>query len=116
MSSSVPRVFIDSLIVIIGSRLDFTDVGDNILDKLAEACDVATFGVNQQDVLDESYRKAGKLDSKFFSPKFNFDGSGLRDIIRNDLLEGTKAEQNIRAELYKLNVYGIVFFISCTIL
>ncbi|KAK7682335.1 hypothetical protein QCA50_014540 [Cerrena zonata] len=90
----------------IGHRLDFTDVDDNILDKLAEACDVATFGVNQQDVLDESYRKAGKLDSKFFSPKFNFDGSGLRDIIRNDLLEGTKAEQNIRAELYKLNVYG----------
>ncbi|KAK7689985.1 hypothetical protein QCA50_006626 [Cerrena zonata] len=90
----------------ISHRLNFTDVDDDTLNKLAETCDMATFGVNQQDVLDESYRKAGKLDSEFFAPKFNFDGSGLRDIIRNDLLEGTKAERNIRAELYKLNVYG----------
>lgn len=109
-------MFIGPLMVVIDSRLDFTDVDDDTLNELAEACDVATFGVNQENVLDESYRKAGKLDSKFFAPKFNFDGSGLRDIIKSDLLEGKKAEQDIRAELYKLNVYGIVSCVRYTAL
>ncbi|CAL1709142.1 unnamed protein product [Somion occarium] len=90
----------------ISHRLDFANVDDEILKKLAETCDVATFGLNKKDVLDESYRKAGKLDSKFFAPKLDFDSSGLREIIRDDLLEGPKAKENIRAELYKLNVYG----------
>ncbi|EED79503.1 predicted protein, partial [Postia placenta Mad-698-R] len=76
------------------------------LRQLAEACDVATFGVNNQDVHDESYRKAGKLDSANFSLKLDLAGSGLLDVIRDNLLEGHGEAKSIRAELYKLNVYG----------
>ena len=32
------------------------------LEQLTQACVPATFGVNEKDVLDETYRKAGKLD------------------------------------------------------
>lgn len=77
-----------------------------VLEELAQACDIATFGVNQQDTLDESYRKAGKLDSQYFAPKFDLQRSGLVGLIQDDLLEGPRASNEIRAELYKLNVYG----------
>lgn len=79
---------------------------DEQMRQLAEACDVATFGVNNQDVHDESYRKAGKLDSTNFALKLDLAGSGLLDVIRGDLLEGHGETKSIRAELYKLNVYG----------
>ena len=36
------------------------------LEKLAAACQPATFGVNQADVLDESYRKAGTMNTGNF--------------------------------------------------
>lgn len=73
---------------------------------------MATFGVNQQDVLDESYRKAGKLDASAFAAKFHPEGSSLLDSVRGFLLEG-HADTSIRVEAYKLNVYGVAFYVSC---
>lgn len=73
---------------------------------MSQACDPATFGVDKKDVLDESYRKAGKLDVANFATKFNVARTGLVELIRSELLEGEGARKGIDVELYKLNVYG----------
>ena len=87
-------------------RLDFTKATDADVQHLSETCDVASFGVNHEDVVDETYRKAGKLDSEFFAVKFSLESSGLSQIIRDSLLEGSQAKLPVRAEPYKINVYG----------
>ncbi|KAL5519830.1 hypothetical protein ACEPAG_1490 [Sanghuangporus baumii] len=86
-------------------RVDFNDANDDQLQHLSETCDKATFGLNQADVLDESYRKAGKLDSMHFSTKLDLEESDLMDVVRYNLLEGHDSNYPIKAELYKLNVY-----------
>ncbi|KDR78105.1 hypothetical protein GALMADRAFT_1301839 [Galerina marginata CBS 339.88] len=86
--------------------LNFANATETQLSSLAEACQQATFGVNQKDVLDESYRKAGKLDSTEFATQFSPLSSGIVDTIRESLLQGEHAEKSIKVELYKLNVYG----------
>ena len=58
------------------------------------------------DVLDESYRKAGKLDVVNFSTKFKLEKSGIMNTVRAALLEGHDSNRPVEAELYKLNVYG----------
>lgn len=76
------------------------------LEHLERTCDPATFGVDDRDVLDESYRKAGKLDNQHFA--FNLDAGrvGLLEAIRMGLFPGRDERKAIHAELYKLNVYG----------
>lgn len=82
------------------------ETSEEQLEDLSRACDPATFGANQKDVLDESYRKARKLDAGSFALTFNLQGSGLIDIIRSELLGGDVSNKEIVAEGYKLNVYG----------
>lgn len=84
------------------------DPSPDELSRLAETCDPATFGLNRQDVLDESYRKAGKLDNTNFALKFDVERSGLIDVIRSDFLEERDERRPVKAELYKLNVYGML--------
>ncbi|KAJ7093401.1 hypothetical protein B0H15DRAFT_905261 [Mycena belliarum] len=76
--------------------------------EMAAACEPAPFGANQVNVLDESYRKAGKMDLSKFAARFDVVASGLLDAISPDILDGQNAanEQVLRAEMYKLNVYG----------
>ncbi|EJD46053.1 hypothetical protein AURDEDRAFT_103079, partial [Auricularia subglabra TFB-10046 SS5] len=76
------------------------------LDKLAALCQPATFGMNQEDVLDESYRKAGKLDNKDFAINIDLARSGLLQAVHDALFSWEASPRNIQAELYKLNVYG----------
>ena len=57
-------------------------------------------------MLDETYRKAGKMDSERFSPMLDLHQTDLMKLIRGYLLEGTDSTEGIKAELYKLNVYG----------
>jgi hypothetical protein len=76
------------------------------LDLLTEECDQATFGLNHTDVLDESYRKAGKLDKSHFACNFNPERLGLIDAVLSTLLEGHDEDKKVEVELYKLNVYG----------
>ncbi|KAI6046671.1 hypothetical protein EDC04DRAFT_3052548, partial [Pisolithus marmoratus] len=76
------------------------------LDRLAVACQPATFGINSEDVYDESYRKAGKMDPAEFAVSFDVEDSGLVDVVRQGLLEGVNEKREIKMELYKLNVYG----------
>ncbi|KAJ7675293.1 hypothetical protein B0H17DRAFT_946090 [Mycena rosella] len=78
------------------------------LAELAAACEPASFGVNQKDVLDESYRKAGKMDLTRFAARLDVVASGIIDAISPDILdeEDAEGEKVLRAEMYKLNVYG----------
>ena len=88
------------------SLIDFsTAVSDAQLEHLAQACQPATFGVQQQDVLDESYRKAGKMDAANFSTNFNPNNTGIMQAIRDLLVKNP--ESSIQVELHKLNVYGM---------
>lgn len=90
----------------IGRCIDLAHATITQLEELTDACLPATFGVNQEDVYDENYRKAGKLDTANFEVKVNLELSGIVDIIKYDLLEGRESTRSISTELYKLNVYG----------
>ena len=79
---------------------------------LEQACEAATFGRNQENVLDESYRKAGKMDVENFMSGLDLDESGLLDVVRAGLLTGDQEDKPVKAELYKLNVYGQSSFVS----
>lgn len=92
------------------SRIDFLRASEEELQRLSSTCDPATFGLDQKDVLDETYRKAGKLDSAYFATKLDVVSSGLMEAVRFDLLPGHQCQRQIRAELYKLNVYGRSFW------
>lgn len=86
------------------------------LSKLVRACDPATFGLGGKDVLDTTYRKAGKMDKEDFSTNFHPSDFGIVDAISQALLPGysmlSKNQENpesdelmgVVAELYKLNV------------
>ncbi|KAI0271798.1 hypothetical protein BGY98DRAFT_1189584 [Russula aff. rugulosa BPL654] len=76
------------------------------LEQLTQACEPASFGVKQETVLDETYRKAGKIDSECFASMLDPPSTDLIKIIRGYLLEGLQSEKGIKAELYKLNIYG----------
>lgn len=92
--------------------MNLFNASDKAIQELTDACDVASFGRNGDDVVDESYRKAGKLDRTQFATTFDLEGSGVMHHIRNILLEGHGPAAAIRPELYKLNVYGECIIIA----
>ena len=59
-----------------------------------------------KDVMDLSYRKAGKMDTDDFMTRFDPERLGLSELVRGELLEGEEDKKGLRTELYKLNVYG----------
>ncbi|KAI0355263.1 hypothetical protein OH77DRAFT_1403728 [Trametes cingulata] len=87
-------------------RVDFLHASQAALDDLEKSCDRATFGVAQTDVLDTTYRKAGKLDRDHFAINFDVERTGLLEAVRTGLFTGKDQKRPIRAELYKLNIYG----------
>ncbi|KAH7919487.1 hypothetical protein BV22DRAFT_1040831 [Leucogyrophana mollusca] len=87
-------------------RVDLSRPSTTQMQALVKACEPATFGRDQEDVLDETYRKAGKLDTPAFATLFSAENAGLVDIIRANLLQGDIEKRDIRLEMYKLNVYG----------
>ncbi|OAL43424.1 hypothetical protein IQ07DRAFT_579984 [Pyrenochaeta sp. DS3sAY3a] len=77
--------------------------------RLLTACQPASFGRGTQEVLDEKYRKAGKLDRTSFATTFCPYEAGIVDVVGQLLLPQATQDENsrsIRAELYKLNVYS----------
>ncbi|TEB32369.1 hypothetical protein FA13DRAFT_1773730 [Coprinellus micaceus] len=88
--------------------LDFTSgaLKDEDIQRLVEASERATFGRNNEDVLDESYRKAWKMDISQFASQFDVSKTGILDIVHDQLLHYSKSTKNLEAHLYKLNVYG----------
>ena len=84
----------------------------SMLDGLINGCQPATFGLEGKDVLDESYRKATKLEASAFSTSFHPHDCGIIESIQQILLPSTIpggqaigiGPQGARAELYNLNV------------
>jgi hypothetical protein len=78
---------------------------DDPLAKLLQGTSPAGFGYQGKNVIDESYRKASKLDTSAFSTDFCPYEAGIIDVIGQALLPQRPSQyQGIRAELYKLNV------------
>ncbi|KAJ6509859.1 hypothetical protein DFH09DRAFT_1100581 [Mycena vulgaris] len=65
-----------------------TATGDE-LEAMAAVCQPATFGVNQSDVLDKVYRKAGEMNLARFSARLDGVASGLIDAP--EMLDGQDA-------------------------
>lgn len=91
-------------------RLPLTaDATQESLGLLLNACQPATFGFGNQEVLDEEYRKAGKMDPNDFCTDFNPYEHGIVDTINQALAQGSHSAGKglgVKAELYKLNVYS----------
>ncbi|KAJ3501293.1 hypothetical protein NMY22_g18978 [Coprinellus aureogranulatus] len=79
---------------------------DEDIQMLAKASEKATFGRNKEDVLDETYRKAWKMDTTQFSTQFDVVRSGILDIVHDQLLHYENNTKKLEADLFKLNVYG----------
>ena len=97
----------------LGEKVVFSDEIQETaaLSVLVRDCQPATFGRGQQDILDESYRKAGKLDPTQFSTNFCPYETGIIDAVTTVLLNETVGENDqvsmgVWAELYKLNVWA----------
>lgn len=92
-----------------GSVLSFpiTPADMKPLNALLNACSPASFGRGSEEVLDESYRKASKLDIADFLTDFCPYKSRIVDVIAQLLLPSITSERRgVEAELYKLNVYS----------
>jgi hypothetical protein len=96
-----------------GGKVTFPSSDSSELEQLLKACTPATFGSGGKDILDETYRKAGKLDRANFSVDFHPHDYGILDAIAQTLLpstyplgikEGREEHGGVKAELYKLNV------------
>lgn len=82
-------------------------INQDAVSNLSGACQPATFGLNKEDVLDETYRKAGKLDGDKIAWRFNpSDKDGFVNQVASTLFPWETLKTGIRFELYKLNVYG----------
>lgn len=79
----------------------------NAFHQMLKDCQPATFGKGSEEVLDEAYRKAGKLDVTEFCTDFNLANHAVMNTVTQALvcsaLVGDELN-GVRAELYKLNV------------
>ncbi|KAI0291795.1 hypothetical protein B0F90DRAFT_1648009, partial [Multifurca ochricompacta] len=87
-------------------RINLANPTFNELEQLEKACEPASFGKKKEEVMDENYRKARKMDPDYFATPLVPDRTELVKIVRNYLLEGESSKRDINLELYKLNVYG----------
>lgn len=53
--------------------------------QLLRDCQPATFGLNNKDVLDGTYRKAGKINERRFCTKFSRYEHGIIDTVVQSL-------------------------------
>ncbi|KAL3419488.1 oxidoreductase [Phlyctema vagabunda] len=99
------------------SKIQFPVLSEDDAQELLKACAPATFGLNGEDVLDETYRKAGKLDRSQFCVDWHPTDCGIVDAIKQALLpeirkpdlKGCNTSEEhwgVVAELYKLNIYS----------
>lgn len=86
----------------------------SVLHALLAASKPASFGRGNEEVVDETYRKATKLDTTDFLTDFCPYKAGIIDIISQMLLPALQSGINskrferrgVEAQLYKLNVYS----------
>ncbi|KAF5328286.1 hypothetical protein D9758_018168 [Tetrapyrgos nigripes] len=108
--SGVCPVPSDSMVLYYGvdeqaRRIDLSNATPEQLAHLTNVCENATFGRGQQDVFDQSYRKARKLDTSSFISGLERNDH-IPEIVNK--LTHILIKQNdkvLRSELYKLNIY-----------
>jgi hypothetical protein len=84
--------------------------GNAILQGLIDDMEPASFGFQGKDIVDDSYRKAVKLDTSAFATNFCPYKVGIIDTLGHALLPIWKAPfQGIYADLHKLNVSRVGF-------
>ena len=88
------------------SRIDFSKAGTDDLAALYNACKPASFGLNGETILDDTYRKAKKMDLDAFPTLFDPRNLGILERVSRGLLTRTRGPGITEMELYKLNVYG----------
>ncbi|RDB15213.1 hypothetical protein Hypma_004836 [Hypsizygus marmoreus] len=86
--------------------IDFSHPTQDSLKALEEACEPATCGVGQHNVVGEFHHKPRKMATSNFAPKFDVRDSLLVDRIHTQLMDGANERKLIKAELDELNVYG----------
>ncbi|KAE8374846.1 hypothetical protein BDV26DRAFT_269247 [Aspergillus bertholletiae] len=95
--------------------LDHTsaDSSPAALQDLVSDCSPATFGRGSEDILDTSYRQAGKMEPAKFTATFHPADFRIITLIERILLPSVSTDtenslrgRSISAELYKLNVYS----------
>ena len=88
--------------------LPIKDADAGGVEALLAACSPASFGRGGQDVFDESYRRATKLDVEKFLSSFCPYTTGIMDVVAQLLLPSAVGSEprGVKAELYKLNVYS----------
>ncbi|KAK4160826.1 hypothetical protein QBC43DRAFT_347009 [Cladorrhinum sp. PSN259] len=72
--------------------------------KFIEDSEPATYGVGNEKVYDETYRKAGTMSADRFSTSFNLSEWGIMEAVSQALVHGPHG--GIKAELYNVNVYS----------
>ncbi|KAK5714856.1 hypothetical protein LTR17_016966 [Elasticomyces elasticus] len=83
------------------------DANSDAFKKLLVACTPASFGRDGENVVDESYRKAGKLDVAAFCSDFcPYTTGTINNVVNQLLVPSLNAHRSVKAELYKLNVYS----------
>ncbi|KIK57157.1 hypothetical protein GYMLUDRAFT_229413 [Collybiopsis luxurians FD-317 M1] len=91
---------------VLASALNMANASEQELASLISVCEAAPFGRGTETVLDESYRKALKLDLSQFATPFDLAGTSILHQIQQDLVDiDTSLRRRIRAEPYKLNIY-----------
>ena len=83
-----------------------SDADKVAFDQLLIDCEPALFGKGGENVLDETYRKAGDMDSSRICTSFNLAETSIMDTISQVLGQSDQTRQigGVRAQLYKLNV------------
>lgn len=74
--------------------LPLSSTSSEHLDALVKACQPASFGRGNEEVLDESYRKAGKLDRAAFATTFFPYEAGIVDVVSQLLVPQTKQDKH----------------------
>jgi hypothetical protein len=84
------------------------------LEQLAQACEPAFFENDQGNVVDETYHKAGMMDSERFSLMLDPVHTNLIKIVRGYLLEGTRSKiyKDRAAQAIRLQYAFKLLFIS----
>jgi hypothetical protein len=90
----------------LSSHIQVGSTTESDIQALISACQPATFGRGPENVLDETYRKAWKMDVGSFSWLFNPDSGRFVAELAQKFCPWDQLDRGIRIEAYKLNVYG----------
>ena len=87
-----------------GKVIRFPCEDESSIQEFVDACAVASFGVGEKEVTDLSYRNALKLEPEKIVTSFQLCDTLVLNEVQRLLVP--QVRDLVRAQLYKLNVYG----------